>query len=104
MALARVEPGAKREAEMVALLPTTIVTAIVSPSARPSPSIEAPKIPRVDPFNTARRVTYHRVAPSAKAASRCETGTERNTTREIDVMIGTIMIATIMAADKMHGP
>ena len=38
-------PGAKSEARMVGELPITIVTAIVSPSARPRPSIVAPTIP-----------------------------------------------------------
>src|SRR4051812_16987577 len=39
-----VEPGSKIEAERRLALPTTKVTAMVSPSARPSPSITAPMI------------------------------------------------------------
>ena len=37
--------GAKSDAEICALLPMTMVTAMVSPSARPNPSITAPTIP-----------------------------------------------------------
>ena len=38
-------PGANNEARIVGEFPMTIVTAIVSPSARPSPSMVAPTIP-----------------------------------------------------------
>ena len=37
--------GANSDAEIFGLFPITIVTAIVSPSARPKPSITAPMIP-----------------------------------------------------------
>jgi len=46
------------------LLPMTIVTAIVSPIARPKPSMIAPKIP-VRPYRRAAWIASHRVAPSA---------------------------------------
>ena len=39
---AMVEPGSKIEAERRLALPTTKVTAMVSPSARPRPSMTAP--------------------------------------------------------------
>ena len=42
----------------------TIVTAIVSPSARPKPSITAPMMP-VRAKNIAARMASKRVAPSA---------------------------------------
>src|ERR1051325_237540 len=45
MTAAIVYCGAKSEALICGLLPMTIVTAIVSPSARPRPSITAPMIP-----------------------------------------------------------
>src|SRR5205807_572542 len=37
--------GANSDAEILGLLPITIVTAIVSPSARPKPSMTAPMMP-----------------------------------------------------------
>jgi hypothetical protein len=37
--------GANSDAEIRGLLPITIVTAIVSPSARPKPSMTAPTMP-----------------------------------------------------------
>src|SRR5439155_20149037 len=43
--LAMVYDGARIEAEISGRLPITMVTAMVSPSARPSPSTTAPKIP-----------------------------------------------------------
>src|SRR5262249_34606625 len=40
-----VAAGANKDARICAVFPITIVTAIVSPSARPSPSIVAPTMP-----------------------------------------------------------
>ena len=37
--------GANSEVEILGVLPITMVTAIVSPSARPNPSMTAPTIP-----------------------------------------------------------
>ena len=37
--------GANKDRDIVGLFPMTIVTAIVSPKARPSPSMMAPMIP-----------------------------------------------------------
>ena len=45
MTAAIVYCGAKSESETWGLLPMTIVTAIVSPIARPNPSMIAPMIP-----------------------------------------------------------
>ena len=53
----------------------TIVTAIVSPSARPSPRIMPPMMPERAYGSTASQIISQRVAPSASAASRCERGT-----------------------------
>ncbi len=45
MTAAIVYCGASRDAETCGVLPITIVTAIVSPSARPRPSMTAPTMP-----------------------------------------------------------
>ena len=64
----------------------------------------APKMPRTEYRNTASRVTSHRVAPRAKAASRCESGTARKTSRAMEVMMGRIIMAMMTAAESMHRP
>ena len=53
------------------LLPMTIVTAIVSPSARPRPRMTAPTIPERAYGRTAFVTVSQRVAPRASIASRC---------------------------------
>ncbi|CAM5728210.1 hypothetical protein SALBM217S_07475 [Streptomyces griseoloalbus] len=75
---------------------STVATAIVSPSARPRPSIEAEMMPERPNGSTARRMTSQRVAPRARAASSCICGTWRKTSRLTLVMIGRIMIASRM--------
>ena len=86
-------------------LPMTIVTAIVSPRARPRPRIIAPKMPfaRVGQ-STAMRVTSQRVAPRPYAASRWRSGTLRKISRETLVMMGRIITAMISDAARMLGP
>ena len=51
------------DALIVLLFPTTKVTAIVSPRARPSPRREAPTIPRIPKGRSTREVASHVVAP-----------------------------------------
>ena len=98
MTLAMVLAGANSEATICARLPMTMVTAIVSPMARPRPSMIAPRIP-VRPYgNTATRTISHLVAPKAKAASRCACGTARSTSCVTEVMYGTIITARIIEA------
>ena len=75
---------------------STVATAIVSPSARPRPSIEAEMMPERANGSTEIRITSQRVAPSASAASSCIRGTCRKTSRLTLVMIGRIMIASRM--------
>src|SRR6266849_1307055 len=67
---ARVYEGLNNEARISGRLPITIVTAIVSPIARPRPRITAPAIPGA-PFPKTTSVVSHLVAPTASAASRC---------------------------------
>ena len=78
----------------------TSVTAIVSPIARPRPSIEAPTIPEREYGSTAMRIISQRVAPSASDASLSSAGTVAMTSREIALTIGRIMIARISPATK----
>ena len=80
--------------------PITRVTAIVSPIARPSPSIDAPTIPEREYGRIAVRIISQRVAPSASAASLWSGGTVAITSRVIAETIGTIMIARISPAMK----
>ena len=76
----------------------TSATAIVSPIARPSPMRIAAVMPLRLCGNTAARIISQRVAPSASAASFCDSGTVANTSRVIAVMIGVIMIARMRPA------
>ena len=71
-----------------------IRTATVSPSARPSPSIEAAIVPLRPNGSTVIRTTSHLVAPSACAASMWVRGVCRNTSRVTAVMIGRIITAS----------
>lgn len=73
-----------------------MATAIVSPSARPRPSIEAEITPERPKGITAMRMTSQRVAPRARAASSIICGACLKTSRLTLVMIGRIMIASRM--------
>jgi hypothetical protein len=53
-----------------AALPVTIITAMVSPMARPMPSIPAMITPERPAGTTTRQVVCQRVAPMASPASR----------------------------------
>jgi len=88
------------------VLPTerTMTTAIVSPRARPRPSIEAEMTPERPNGRTAMRTISQRVAPSARAASSWRGGVWRKTSRDTEVMIGNTMTARIRAAEAMTRP
>ena len=55
---------------MRAALPVTIITVMVSPIARPTPSITAVSTPARAAGSVTRQMVCQRVAPSARAASR----------------------------------
>ncbi len=80
------------------MLPMTSVAAIVSPIARPSPSITAPTSPALLCGQTAAEIISQRVAPSASAASLSVVGVVSITSRDSDVMIGVIMMARMIPA------
>ena len=82
----------------------TIATAIVSPSARPSPSMDADTMPLRPNGSTAIRIISQRVAPSASAASSWSVGVCRKISRQMAVMIGTTMTARTIAAVKIVRP
>ena len=85
-------------------LPISIATAIVSPTARPKPSIIAPNMPDLPYFSTQRFVTSHFVAPMLYAPSRMELGTAVRTSFEIDAIVGIIIIAKMTPAVRMPKP
>ena len=93
--LAAIVEGLPDEIRLKVTPPDTdrmIVTAIVSPSARPSPSIEPPTMAERPNGRTAMRIISQRVAPSASAPSIWVRGVRANTSRVIALMIGRIMI------------
>ena len=53
---------------------------------------------------TTSQVVSQRVAPSASAASRCSAGTARITSREIEMMNGTIMTDSTTPAENRLTP
>src|SRR5581483_6563355 len=73
---------------------TTRVTAIVSPRARPRPSIAPLTTPARPNGRTAIRTISQRVAPRARAASMFGRGVRSNTSREIEVTMGSTMTAS----------
>ena len=103
-----VSPCWKMLALMAVPPPIRSATAIVSPSARPRPSMVAPMIPGRLRGTTIERITSQRVAPRANPACRSVSGTAVNTSRTRAVMIGMIMIASTTPAKKklklMTGP
>ena len=83
---------------------STIATAMVSPSARPRPSIAADTMPERAYGKTAMRVISQRVAPRASAASSCSRGVCRKISRQMAVMIGRIITASTIPAVKIVRP
>ncbi len=84
--------------EFSRLLPITIVTAMVSPKARPRPNMDAPNMPEVPYGNNTFQMVSHCVAPSARDASRCECGMASRTSRVTDVIVGMIIMDKIKPA------
>jgi hypothetical protein len=82
------------------LFPMTMVTAMVSPMARPRPRMAAPAIPDLDRGSTATRSISQRVIPSASAASFSSAGAVAKTSRQMAVTIGSTMIASTTPAAK----
>ena len=85
----------EKRATICGLLPMTMVTAIVSPSARPRARITAPEMPARPYGKTTCQIVSHFVAPRASEPSRCICGTADSTSRETAAMKGSTMMARI---------
>ena len=96
-------PGLSSLNEMTNPGDRIITTAIVSPSARPRPSIAAEMMPERANGRTATRIISQRVAPRARAASSCRRGVCRNTSRLTAVMIGRIITASTRPTVSIGG-
>ena len=81
-----------------------IATAIVSPSARPRPSIEPLITPDLPNGSTAIRIISQRVAPSASAPSSRRRGVCAKTSRATAEMIGRIITASTTPTTSMVRP
>ena len=81
-----------------------IVTAIVSPKARPRPSIDPLITADLPKGRTTIRIISQRVAPSARAPSSSLRGVCAKTSRAIAEMIGRIITASTSPAVSMVLP
>ena len=82
-------------------LPITIVTAIVSPKARPNAKITAPNIPEIPAGSNTLKIVSQRVAPKDIEPLRNSLGSAINTSRLIAAIVGKIMIVRIVPAAIM---
>lgn len=89
---------------MLLELPINIVTAIVSPIARPSPSITALTMPEKAAGMRTCKIVSQRVAPSPREAWRKLEGIEIKASRDKAVMIGKVIIAKMTPAGNIPGP
>src|ERR1017187_8877999 len=94
-------PGANNDALICGVLPITMVTAMVSPRARASARKMDPMMPVEALGITTRQMVCHWLAPRARDASRWSRATESRTSRETEMMKGTIMIDNTMPAEKI---
>src|SRR5215475_11084266 len=76
----------------------TMTTAIVSPNARPRPSIVPPTIALLPNGSTTLRIIPQRVAPSAYAPSRSPSGAWPNASRMMEHAIGATISDTTSPA------
>ena len=85
-------------------LPIIIVTAMVSPKARPKANIIPPTIPEKAAGINTRKIVSQRVAPKPREACRKSGGKAAKESREIAIIIGRIIIAKITPAGNIPGP
>ena len=108
MFAAMVLPPGPRKSKLTAYtLPSVSASAMVSPSARPRPSMTEAMMPGRPYGKTAVRIISHFVAPSASAASSLADGVCWNTSRDSEVTIGSTMIASTIEpsrTDLPYGP
>src|SRR5690625_2276151 len=96
--------GENREDGRLNALPMTNVTAMVSPSARPRPSMMPPITPPLVKGSTTFQTTSHVVEPNPYADSFSMGGTTSKTSRMTAVMNGMTMMDRIRPAVKMPMP
>src|SRR5476651_358217 len=96
--------GAKSDALIWLLLPTSMASAIVSPMARPRARMAAPKMPLAAIGREICRITSQRVAPRAAAPSLRACGVVLSAEPESAAMVGRIMMDRTKAAGKKPGP
>src|SRR5208337_5415196 len=84
--------------------PTSIASAMVSPSARPNASTIPPKVPLDAVGRVTAKIASQRVAPSPYAAILSRVGTASNEPRPIAVIVGRIMIESTITAGSIPGP
>src|SRR5581483_6186279 len=101
---AMVLPGRNSDEDSLCALPMTKVTAMVSPSARPRPSMTPPTTPTLVYGSTTFHTTSHVVDPSAYADSFSTEGTTSNTSRITEAMNGITMIARMIPAESTPIP
>ena len=95
-------PGSKIESFSGVKFPITWLTAIASPSARPRPRITAATTPPRTVGMTTVFTISQRVAPRPIAPSSSSVGTPTKSSRQIDDVIGMIMIvSTIIAVNTV---
>ena len=87
---------------MFGALPETIMTAMASPMARPTPSTTAAAMPLLAAGADTRNQVSTGVAPRARDASSYSFGTASSALTETLMMDGRIMMArTMMAASRL---
>ena len=89
---------------MLGTLPDTIITAIASPMARPTPSTTAAAIPLRAAGTDTRNHVSTGVAPSASEASSYSLGTASSAVMATLMMEGRIMMANTMMAASSPEP
>src|SRR5271165_232606 len=99
-----VVPGASSEELMRCALPITKVTAMVSPRARPKPSMIPPTIPTRECGTTTFHITSQVVAPSPYPDSLSMGGTVSKTSRMVAAMKGSTMMASTTPAVRIPIP
>ena len=81
-----------------------MVTAMVSPIARPKANIIPPTIPEKAAGTKTRKMVSQRVAPNPKEACLNSGGSEAKESRAIAVIIGRIIILRTIPAGNIPGP
>ena len=84
--------------------PVTISTVIVSPMARPMPSITAARTPDLAAGSCTRHTVCHGVAPMARLALLYSFGTEARASSAMLTMVGNAMNASMMAPVRATVP